>query len=628
MLTDGLYNGNVPSNTTISEYPVYYRVIDLTYLFNISEKSHIPIEIDFEQEGYQVPCITIPIENEQYKSYLAIIPGKLLAAIYERYGSRLLEQNVRSFLQFTGNINKGIRSTIQSEPEMFLAYNNGIAATAEETVIKQAKNGQGLYISKIKDLQIVNGGQTTASIFHTLKKDRADISGIFVQLKLTVVKDRTNFSQIVSNISRYANTQNKVSVSDLSANHSSFIQLEKLSRLIYAPHVAGNSTQTRWFFERARGQYKNERAREGRTKAKLRAFESQNPRKQLFTKEDVAKYLNSYSEVIKGNKIVIGPHIVVRGSQKNHKAFVDYNLPGEIDSIYFEDVVAKMIIFRAAEKVYGVKPNAIGDLRFITVPYAISYMVYVLKHSLDLYKIWKEQDISERMKDELRTIMVRVEDFIKTNAPGSLYTEFAKKEECWSSLKASRIGFDISALEDEIIDPQNPPKRRKMNPEQLNHMEEHYLLNQIILPTEKWKEIIQWGQQTEKLNLPQLDRIHNYLEKQDEKIKITEEEVLSLIEIIERVNKYAPEILEDMNEQEEKTQEQIFIEQACHCLEWIKATKHGMNPIRYGFIKDITKGKIPYTFENETILAALKKDLIEFGYQLDENKVTENETGI
>ena len=189
-------------------------MIDINYLYNISEKSHIPIEIDFKAEGFNVPCIISSCENEEYQSYIAIIPGKALAKIYEIFGSRLLEQNVRSFLQFTGKINKGIRNTILKEPQMFLAFNNGIAATAESLELEKSENGNGLIISKVKDFQIVNGGQTTASIYHTLKKDKADISDIFVQLKLTKVKNKTNFSDIVSRISEYANTQNKVSVSD------------------------------------------------------------------------------------------------------------------------------------------------------------------------------------------------------------------------------------------------------------------------------------------------------------------------------------------------------------------------------------------------------------------------------
>ena len=204
IITDGLYNSSVPAAVEIYGYPFNYRVIDIEYLYNISEKSHIPIEIDFKSEGFTIPCIESTSINDEYQSYLAIMPGTALATIYERFGSRLLEQNVRSFLQFTGKINKGIRSTILNEPHMFLAFNNGIAATAEEVEIERSETGA--IISKIKDFQIVNGGQTTASLYHTFKKDKADISGISVQIKLSLVKNREKFSEIVSRISEYANT--------------------------------------------------------------------------------------------------------------------------------------------------------------------------------------------------------------------------------------------------------------------------------------------------------------------------------------------------------------------------------------------------------------------------------------
>lgn len=614
LLTDGEIKNELKISEKISDYTVYFRIIDINYLFNLSEKSHIPIEINFEDDDFEVPCLISPSENEYYQSYLAIMPGKLLASIYEKFGSRLLEQNVRSFLQFSGKINKGIRTTIMKEPHMFLAFNNGIAATAESIKIELSKSGKGYLIKNIKDLQIVNGGQTTASIFHTLKKDRADISGIYVQLKLTIVKDKTNFSQMVSRISEYANTQNKVSISDLSSNNPSFIELEKLSRLIFAPHVSGNIGQTRWFFERARGQYKNERAREGRTKAKLRAFDAQNPRKQLFTKEDLAKYVNSYSEVVRSNKILIGPHIVVKGSQKNHKAFVDYNLPAEIDNIYYEDVVAKSILFRTAEKIYGVKPDAIGDLRFITVPYTISYLVYSLKNPIDLYKIWKEQEISEGMQHFLKTLMIKVEGFIKKHAPGSLYGEWAKKEVCWDALKNSRIVFDISQIENDIMDIKKSRVRKKMNKEQIDFMEEEYQFEKIkSISIDTWKRIKEWGKETNILNLAHLDRIHNYLLKQSREIAITNEEGYNLIEIVETVSKKAPEILIE-SEIEAKTEEDLLKEKAGKMVEWIKEKKHSLEPDRFTFLKDVQKGRKTFSLENKTTLTALVKYLKQYGY--------------
>jgi len=433
ILTDSIYNGGIPSQKELNEIPVFFRVIDLNYLFNISEKEYIPIEIDFEHDGFEVPCIKADIDNSEYQSYLALIPGYALVSVYEKYGARLLEQNVRSFLQFTGKINKGIRNTILKEPHMFLAFNNGIAATADDLKLKRTE--KGYLIESVKDLQIVNGGQTTASIYHTWKKDKADIKDIVVQVKLSIIKDKNNFAEIVSRIAEYANTQNKVSISDLSSNTPFHIDLEKLSRNIWAPPVSGQSYQTRWFYERARGQYRNARSRDGVTKAKLKAFDLKNPKKQFFTKEELAKFINTWNEVYLEDKLVVGPHIVVRGSQKNYAQFITHNIPENPDNKYFEDAIGKAILFRTAEKLYGIKPNSIGDMRYITVPYALSLLSYKKVAGMDLSEIWKKQVISDELQTIIYDLMIEVEQFIKNNAPGALYGEWAKKEECWTQVK-------------------------------------------------------------------------------------------------------------------------------------------------------------------------------------------------
>ena len=273
LITNGEIKTDLKTTDKISGYSIFYRIIDINYLFNLSDKSRVPIEINFEKLGYKVPCIVNETENSDYQSWLAIIPGIALADIYEQFGARLLEQNVRSFLQFTGKINKGIRKTILEEQHMFMAFNNGIAATAEEVTITNLPDNQGRAIAQVKDFQIVNGGQTTASIYHTWKKDKVDISNVFVPVKLTIVKSRENFSEIVGRIAEYANTQNKVSISDLSSNRENHVQLEKLSRAIWAKPNLGESIQTRWFYERSRGQYKNELIRFGITPSKKKQFE-------------------------------------------------------------------------------------------------------------------------------------------------------------------------------------------------------------------------------------------------------------------------------------------------------------------------------------------------------------------
>lgn len=535
ILTDGLYPGEIPENQNIAGYPIFFRVIDLPYLYNITEKSHIPIEIDFTRDGFEIPCIISPSENDQYQSYLAIISGTALATIYERYGSRLLEQNVRSFLQFTGKINKGMRKTINEEPHMFLAFNNGIAVTAEEIEIAKSEDGKGYLISKVKDFQIVNGGQTTASIYHTFKKDKADISGVFVQVKLTVVKNRNDFSKIVSRISEYANTQNKVSVSDLSSNIPYHIELEKLSRSIFTPHVTGQINQTRWFYERARGQYKNARIKEGFTKAKQKAFDLKNPKKQMFNKEDLAKYVNAYREIYDGNKLRIGPHLVVQGNQKNYAQFLHNNLIDKPDNIYFEDIVSKAILFRTAEKLYGVKPNAIGDLRYITVPYTISLLGYLTEYKLDLYKIWINQSISEGLQSTLRDLMRLVEKFIKDSAPGALFGEWGKKQDCWLTMKEKFENTTIPIPPDDLVNPETKPRRRISDTEVENSNFKEIEATIKNISTQKWKVIYLYCKENDEIPDYFTNAVHNLGKKLKEGIRPTSKEILLVNELLNKI---------------------------------------------------------------------------------------------
>lgn len=622
ILTDGFYPGDFPANQNISGYPIFYRVVDVNYLYNITEKSHIPIAIDFAAEGFEVPCIVSPSENDEYQSYLAIIPGQALATIYERYGSRLLEQNVRSFLQFTGKINKGIRNTILKEQHMFLAFNNGLAATAEKIVLEKSADGKGLTISNVQDFQIVNGGQTTASIYHTLKKDKADISGIFVQLKLSVVKNKDNFSEIVSRISEYANTQNKVSVSDLSSNRPYHIELEKLSRNIFAPHITGQTNQTKWFYERARGQYKNARMKEGFTKAKQKAFDLKNPKSQMFTKEELAKYVNAYAEIVDGKKIVIGPHFVVRGNQKNYVQFINYNLVKQPDSIYFEDIVSKAILFRAAEKIYGIKPNAIGDLRYITVPYSISLLTHETKGKLDLYKIWKNQSVSEQMKTLLYDLMVQVENSIKKSAEknhGALYGEWAKKEECWIELKKAELDIDYTTIKADFEDPKNPSQRKRIADEETAQVQIQEELEKIkSVPPSVWHKIEDWGRQSDLLTEQKKTVAFNLAGRVRNNTRISEYERHCGIEILDLVIDKAPELLDDIDELNENAAKQngqpdIDLATIKKIVAWDRKNKR-LKDFEYKFMAELAEGKKTLSDRNKFIAGLNLKKVKKYGF--------------
>jgi hypothetical protein len=620
LITNGEVKTELKTSDTIAGYTVFYRTIDINYLFNLSDKSRVPIEINFEQAGYQVPCIVNETDNSDYQSWLAIIPGIALADIYEQYGARLLEQNVRSFLQFTGKINKGIRNTILKEQHMFMAFNNGIAATAEEIFVSELPNNQGKAIARVKDFQIVNGGQTTASIYHTWKKDKIDISKIFVPVKLTIVKNRDNFSEIVGRIAEYANTQNKVSASDLSSNRENHVLLEKLSRAIWAPPITGETSQTRWFFERSRGQYKNERTRFGITASKRKQFDKQNPRNQVFTKETLAKYINSYEEIYSGKKIVIGPHIVVRGNQKNYAQFLNYNFSVKPDNIWFEDAVAKAILFTSAEKIYGIKPNAIGDMRYITVPYSIAWLGVKLDYKLDLFKIWKNQSLSEFLKEKLYEIMSKIEEFIKANAPGSLYGEWAKKEECWNAIKNEKFNIDLSNLSADL-EGKSSQSRKKLSEDETKAAEIESLrkrLNSVHPKT--WIKIEGWGRETKNLSQYQYNMAATIASKVRNNKLITEIECNQGEVILNIVAEYNPELFFDMedyfleDEAIKKNSIEITIELVDRIVKWDKKNKR-LDAHKYLFMVELLEGKKKLTDRNKALVSYNLKTVQRFGFK-------------
>lgn len=620
LITNGEVKSETPHSVKVAGYPVFYRVIDVHYLYNLSEKSGIPIEINFAENGVIIPCIEDFNDNEDYQSYLAIIPGHALADIYEQYGPRLLEQNVRSFLQFTGKINKGIRKTILEESHMFLAFNNGIAATAEELRLTDMPDKKGKAIEYVKDFQIVNGGQTTASIYHTWKKNKADISKIFVQLKLTIIKDRENFGEIVGRIAEYANTQNKVSASDLSSNKENHVILEKLSRTIWAPPKKGEVHQTRWFFERSRGQYRNEKSRFGITPSRRKQFEKQNPRKQMFTKEQLAKYVNTYKEVYKGKKLVIGPHIVVRGSQKNYFQFLNYNFNDKPDNIFFEDAVALAIIFKTAEQIYGVKPNALGDMRYITVPYTIAWISYKLNYKIDLHKIWKKQQISDELSNILHDAMLRTEEFIKQNAPGSLYGEWAKKEDCWERLKATNLNMGLDELKNDLLS-NGSSNRRKLTKEDTDQAEIEASLERIkSIHPKTWKKIENWGRETSKFSQYQIDMANTLGKRIRSNRVISDNERKQGEEILNIVADKNPELFFDMEdffeEDENKKQEseEITIDLVKKVVQWDKRNKR-LKPYEYRFMSDLAEGKKGMTSRNLYIAGLNLRKVKKYGFR-------------
>lgn len=402
------------------------------YELNRSELGREEIVIHFSDFGIKgIPCLPAS-ETADYKAYLCNIPGMVLANLYNKYGGRLLEGNVRSFLQVRGKVNKGIRNTILNEPEMFFAYNNGIAATAADIRIDSY---DGIpYITEISSLQIVNGGQTTASLATALikdKKDHADesIKKIMIPMKLSIVLPE-KADKLIGNIARYANSQNKVSDADLWSNHPFHIRMEDFSRRIMAPATNGRQYSTYWYYERANGQYAQETYKSS-PKEKAR-FAEKYPKAQKITKTELAKYMHVYQQ---------RPDIAGLGGQKAFIKFADAVSKEweKDDSVfneeYFRNAVAIALLFREADHV--VRKMGYRSYKANIIEYALAKIFYTAEHQypdmvVNLKNIWLKQSLSDVWIRQIEDAANEMYHYLTSDdRKVENVTEWAKREACW-----------------------------------------------------------------------------------------------------------------------------------------------------------------------------------------------------
>jgi len=431
VLTDGFAAVKGIKAMSIADVAVRFEVYDLRRLMRTmaSGQTREVIDIRLSDLGLEpLPCVAMPSHGEDYEAYLAVVPGEALYRIYEEYGPRLLEYNVRAFLQATGKVNRGIRDTLRTEPRHFMAYNNGISVTVDE-IETEMRSDQGMVITRLKGMQVVNGGQTTASIHRARRRDRVDLSAVYVPAKITRLPPE-RIEEMVPKISRYANSQNVIQDADFSSNEPFHIALERLSKTIWCP-----GEQTRWFYERARGQYSTAMSLEGSTPAKLRAFKDRTPSSQKFSKTDVAKYLSAWNRL---------PHVVGTGAQKNFIAFMKSlrQLRGsswEPDEPFYRDLVAKAILFNVATRI--VRQERFPAYRANIATYLIAYLSHRSGGQLDSEYIWRNQAITPALEQLLKVWAKPIADCIQESASGRNVTEWCKKEECWTAVKALDLAW-------------------------------------------------------------------------------------------------------------------------------------------------------------------------------------------
>ena len=496
LMTNGTIRSTILEAEEVDGITFVPTIWDLERIYRVSTSGNAREKIEFslmELAGKKLDAIKITIPEELhvknegeesrsggYTSYLTIIPGDVLFKIYERYDARLLEKNVRAFLQAKGGVNKGIKATILETPEMFLAYNNGISATAEQ-IETENEHGNVCTITGLSDFQIVNGGQTTASIFNACIKDRTPLEKIYVQAKITVLEDQSQMDRVVPQISACANTQNKVQLADFSANDEFHQAIESLSRTVWAPAKTGGEQQTKWFYERARGQYADTRSREKNVKY----FDSIYPKAQYFDKLELARYENVWDQL---------PHITSKGGQASFRDFtIRLKKRGKYvpDQDYYQELIAKAIIYRRVRQI--VKAQKFQGFWANIADYTTAYISYKSGQRIDLQKIWRLQSTTEAFDRMAEVVANAVYAYLTETCSGVNTTQWCKKEQCWNDIK-SKLNVSInSELVAELL-PVGKTKAKGI--ESLNDPEKDLIEDIKKVSADVWFATASWGKET------------------------------------------------------------------------------------------------------------------------------------
>ncbi|MBD3666189.1 AIPR family protein [Sulfitobacter aestuariivivens] len=476
----------------IADIPVTYNIWDLTrfHRYETSGQAREKIVVNFREDfGSAIPALAASAKGEVLESYLAVISGDQLAEIYEKWGARLLESNVRSFLQARGAVNRGIRDTIKDEPDMFFSYNNGLSATADEVDVERTSDG--LKIISASNLQVVNGGQTTASLHAARRLSPEALQQVHVQMKLTVVPPDTP-EDVVPNISKYANSQNRVNAADFFSNHPFHMRIEGYSRRILSPAAEGTNRETKWFYERARGQYMVERSK--KTQAERRRFDLEYPKTQFFVKTDLAKIEMSFRQY---------PDTVSKGAQKNFSVFAQAvgkeweRNSKRFDETWYRRLIAKIIIFRHLEKIVPKQSWYPGGYRANVITYAISKLavdVDDMDKVIDLDTVWRHQFLTRDLSDALLLAAETASDVITHPEAGvNNITEWAKKQACWAVLQRAEIDYGPELMNClvEPADAQSVQKEARRNEAMVSGIEAQARV--VEAGGEFWSRLRSWG---------------------------------------------------------------------------------------------------------------------------------------
>lgn len=481
-------------SSSVEGIPIEFHVWDIERFRRVHESTlgHEELIIDLtEWVPAGIPALNASAAGGATTTYLCVLPARLIADLYGRYGGRLLQSNVRSYLSNRGKVNRKIRETVMSEPGLFLAYNNGITATATEVELTSSA------ITKIRDLQIVNGGQTTASLFYSQRdsKRAEQFVEAYVQAKLVVVSPELA-QELVPNISRFANSQNKVSEADFFSNSPFHVRLEELSRRILTPPRPGVTYQSKWFYERTRGQYANEKAKLGNS-AEEKKFAATFPRNQVITKTDAAKYAVSWARK---------PQLVSAGAQKNFVAFANEvaekweSSSESFNESYFKDLVSQAILYQSIRAAVSRQSWYQSGYLANIVTYSIAKISDTIAKAgggnFDFESVWQRQDISGATKSFALEVAKQVLQVLTSDhRPVANVTEWAKREQCWEVVRALPVALPRDLADEFVSGDQVRSIKKSARIQQRVDDGIQIQAAALAIPREEWLTIQQFAQE-------------------------------------------------------------------------------------------------------------------------------------
>ncbi|WP_082803341.1 AIPR family protein [Kocuria palustris] len=519
LLTDAVKSTRIKEipGSDVAGVEATYQIWDRTRFEELasSETGREEMSVDFTQwlpDG--LPLLkSNAVEDAEQESdnptFVGVVPGKVLADVYREHGTRLLESNVRTFLSARGKVNRGIQRTLIHKPQMFLAFNNGLATTA--TAITSVDDGPVAYVHSIDNWQIVNGGQTTASLLHFLRqKSTNQLDDVAVQMKLVLVTAEENASQ-VAEISRNANSQNSVNEADFFSNSDYHRQMSTHSKRVKPPRKGAAQYSTRWFYERARGEY--DTLRGNTSGARQRDFDLQNPKSQRISKTDWAKYLNAWDQK---------PHIVSKGAQTNFVEFANAvndaweKNRNQFGESYFRESVGKAILFNSIRAHVRTSPWYLGGYLANITAYTMAKVSKEIEqqfpgYEFDFELVWRDQQIHDSARPVIDSVGQTVQSVLTSPSRGQAnVTQWAKQEACWAAVKNTLINLPRT-FEASLVSREDKQQRNKASAGTQKLDNEFELIGQMVaIPSETWRDMLEDGSQNGLLTEKQIALIRRF----------------------------------------------------------------------------------------------------------------------